>query len=196
MSETALSIKTGEGEKGVELTEMVIGSEPIYSGKVLDLRVDTIRQPDGRVAKREIVAHHGAVCIVPIRDDGMVLLVRQFRLAAGQTLLEVPAGKREGNEEPEACALRELEEETGYRAADLRPLYTAYLAPGYSTELMYAYLATGLTPGQTNPDEDEKLELVEIPMAEIERRVLAGEFADAKTIAALMMAAYLYRSKA
>ncbi len=178
----------------MELTETVIGSEPIYSGKVLDLRVDTIRQPDGRVAKREIVAHHGAVCIVPIRDDGMVLLVRQFRLAAGQPLLEVPAGKREGNEEPEACAMRELEEETGYRAADLRPLYTAYLAPGYSTELMYAYLATGLTPGLTNPDEDEKLELVEIPMAEIESRVFAGEFADAKTIAALMMAACLYRN--
>lgn len=180
----------------MELTETVIGSEPIYSGKVLDLRIDTIRQPDGREAKREIVVHNGAVCIVPVRDDGMVLLVRQFRLAAGQTLLEIPAGKREENEEPQACALRELEEETGYRAAELRPLYTAYLAPGYSTELMYAYLATGLSPGKTNPDEDEKLELVEIPLAEIESRVLAGEFADAKTIAALMVASRLYRTGA
>jgi ADP-ribose pyrophosphatase len=178
----------------MELTETVIGTEPIYSGRVVHLRIDTIRQPDGHVGKREIVAHPGAVCIVPIRDDGMVLLVRQFRLAAGQALLEVPAGTREKDEDPYACALRELEEETGYRAAELRPLYTAYLAPGYSTELMYAYLATGLTLGQTNPDEGEKIELVEIPIAEIEERVLVGEFADAKTIAALLMASRLYHS--
>jgi ADP-ribose pyrophosphatase len=178
----------------MELTETVIGTEPIYSGRVVHLRIDTIRQPDGHVGKREIVAHPGAVCIVPIREDGMVLMVRQFRLAAGQALLEVPAGTREKDEDPYACALRELEEETGYRAADLRPLYTAYLAPGYSTELMYAYMATGLTLGQTNPDEGEKIELVEIPIAEIEGRVLAGEFADAKTIAALLMASRLYHS--
>ncbi|MCW3098597.1 MAG: ADP-ribose pyrophosphatase [Chthonomonadaceae bacterium] len=178
----------------MELTETVIGTEPIYSGRVVNLRIDTIRQPDGHVSKREIVAHPGAVCIVPIREDGMVLLVRQFRLAAGQALLEVPAGTREKGEDPEACAYRELEEETGYRAIALRPLYTAYLAPGYSTELMYAYLATGLTLGQTNPDEGEKIELVEIPIAEIEDRVLAGEFADAKTIAALLMASRLYNS--
>ena len=176
----------------MELTETVIGTEAIYSGKVVHLRVDTIRQPDGHEGKREIVAHPGAVCIVPIRADGMVLLVRQFRLAAGQALLEVPAGTREKDEDPEACALRELEEETGYRTTELRPLFTAYLAPGYSTELMYAYLATNLTAGQINPDEGEKLELVEIPLAEIESRVLAGEFADAKTIAALLMASRLY----
>ncbi len=176
----------------MELTETVIGTEQIYDGKVVHLRVDTIRQPDGHVGKREIVAHPGAVCIVPIRADGMVLLVRQFRLAAGQVLLEVPAGTREKNEEPEACALRELEEETGYRATELRPLYTAYLAPGYSTELMYAYMATNLTLGQTNPDEGENLELVEIPIAEIESRVLAGEFSDAKTIASLLLASRLY----
>ncbi len=176
----------------MELTETVIGTEEIYNGKVVHLRVDTIRQPDGYEAKREVVAHPGAVCIVPIRDDGMVLMVRQFRLPAGQVLLEVPAGTREKNEDPHACALRELEEETGYRASELRPLYTAYLAPGYSTELMYAYMATGLTLGQTNPDEGENLELIEIPITEIESRVLAGEFADAKTIAALLMASRLY----
>ncbi len=172
----------------MELTETVIGSETIYSGKVVHLRVDKVRLPDGHESKREVVAHPGAVCIVPVRDDGMVLLVRQFRLPAGQVLLEVPAGTREKGEDPHACALRELEEETGYRAAELRPLYTAYLAPGYSTELMYAYLATGLTPGQTNFDEGENIELIEIPLTEIESRVLAGEFTDAKTIAALLMA--------
>lgn len=179
----------------MELTETVIGTQEIYKGKVVHLRVDTIRQPDGYESKREIIAHPGAVCVVPIREDGVVLLVRQFRLAAGQALLEVPAGTREGQEDPLACAQRELEEETGYRAAELRPLYTAYLAPGYSSELMYAYMATGLTLGQTNPDEGENLELVEVPVTEIESRVLSGEFADAKTIAALLMACHLYKQQ-
>jgi ADP-ribose pyrophosphatase len=172
----------------MDLTETVIGTQSIYSGRVVNLRIDTIRQADGHEGKREVIAHPGAVCIVPVRDDGMVLLVRQFRLPAGQALLEVPAGTREKGEDPVACAYRELEEETGYRATDLRPLYTAYLAPGYSSELMYAYLATGLTLGHTNPDEGEQIELVEIPIGEIENRVMAGEFADAKTIAALLMA--------
>ena len=180
----------------MELTETVIGTQEIYSGRVVHLRIDTIRQPNGFEGKREIVAHPGAVCVVPIRDDGMVLLVRQLRLAAGQALLEVPAGTREKGEDPRECALRELEEETGYQAADLQPLYTAYLAPGYSTELMYAYMATGLTLGKTNPDEGENVETVEIPITEIESRVLSGEFADAKTIAALLMATRLYKPKA
>jgi len=180
----------------MELTETVIGTQEVYSGRVVHLRIDTIRQPNGFEGKREIVAHPGAVCVVPIRDDGMVLLVRQFRLAAGQALLEVPAGTREKGEDPRECALRELEEETGYQATDLQPLYTAYLAPGYSTELMYAYMATGLTLGKTNPDEGENVETVEIPITEIESRVLSGEFADAKTIAALLMATRLYKPKA
>jgi len=180
----------------MELTETVIGTQEIYSGRVVHLRIDTIRQPNGFEGKREIVAHPGAVCVVPIRDDGMVLMVRQFRLAAGQALLEVPAGTREKGEDPRECALRELEEETGYQAADLQPLYTAYLAPGYSTELMYAYMATGLTLGKTNPDEGENVETVEIPITEVESRVLSGEFADAKTIAALLMATRLYKPKA
>jgi len=180
----------------MELTETVIGTQEIYSGRVVHLRIDTIRQPNGFEGKREIVAHPGAVCVVPIRDDGIVLMVRQFRLAAGQALLEVPAGTREKGEDPRECALRELEEETGYQAADLQPLYTAYLAPGYSTELMYAYMATGLTLGKTNPDEGENVETVEIPITEVESRVLSGEFADAKTIAALLMATRLYKPKA
>jgi len=180
----------------MELTETVIGTQEIYSGRVVHLRIDTIRQPNGVEGKREIVAHPGAVCVVPIRDDGMVLLVRQFRLAAGQALLEVPAGTREKGEDPRECALRELEAETDYQAADLQPLYTAYLAPGYSTELMYAYMATGLTLGKTNPDEGENGETVEIPITEIESRVLSGEVADAKTIAALLLATRLYQPTA
>ena len=172
----------------MELNETVIGSEAIYNGKIVHLRVDTVRLPDGSKAKREVVAHRGAVCIVPVQADGTVLLVRQFRLAAGGVLLEIPAGTLEAGEEPMACAARELEEETGYRAAQIVPLFSAYLAPGYSTELIHAYLATGLTATQTHFDADENLELVALPRAEVERRLLSGEFQDAKTIAALLLA--------
>ncbi len=172
----------------MELIETVIGSEAIYSGKIVHLRVDTVQMPDGKEAKREIIQHNGAVCVVPVREDGTILLVRQFRLAAGGVLLEIPAGKLEAGEEPLGCAARELEEETGYRAETITPLSSFYLAPGYSTEMMYAYLATGLTATKTNFDADENLELVALPFAEVERRLLAGEFQDYKTIAALFHA--------
>lgn len=175
----------------MELNEQVTGSEEIYRGKIVQLRVDRVRLPNGSEAKREIVQHHGAVCIVPVQEDGTVLLVRQFRLAAGKVLLEVPAGTLEPVEAPEACAARELEEETGYRAQELKPLFTAYLAPGYSTELMHGFLATGLMEGNTHTDEDENLELVRVPLTEIEQKVLSGEFQDAKSIAALLTALHV-----
>lgn len=170
------------------MAETVISSEEIYKGRIVHLHVDTVRLANGNEAKREIVSHGGAVCIVPVMEDGTVLLVKQFRLATGKVLLEIPAGTLEKDEDPDACALRELEEETGYKAAHLRPLFTTYLAPGYSTELIHAYLATGLTKTQTHFDEGEDLELVPMPLEEAEQRVLAGELQDAKTIAALLVA--------
>src|SRR5262249_53096608 len=147
-----------------------------------------VRLPDGSESKREIVGHKGAVCIVPVRDDGDILLVKQFRLAAGKVLLEIPAGTRGVGEEPDARAARGLEEQTGSRATHLRPLFSAYLAPGYSTELIHAYLATDLTPSQAHTDADENVELVALPLAEIERRILAGEIQDSKTISAVLVA--------
>ncbi|HLK55658.1 MAG TPA: NUDIX hydrolase [Chthonomonadaceae bacterium] len=172
----------------MELTETVIGTEEVFQGKLIHLRVNTVRLPNGNEAKREVVVHKGAVCIVPVQDDGTVLMIRQFRLAAGRVLFEIPAGTLEIGEEPDACAARELEEETGYTAANLRPLFSAYLAPGYSTELIHAYLATGLTKTHAHTDDDENVELVPIPLADLERRVLAGELQDAKTIAAVLTA--------
>jgi ADP-ribose pyrophosphatase len=171
----------------MELNETVLGSETIYDGRIVHLRVDTVRLPDGRESMREIVGHKGAVCIVPIHDNS-VLMVRQFRLAAGGTLLEIPAGTLEEGEEPDACAARELEEETGYQAGTLRPMFQAYLAPGYSTERIHAYLATDLTPVSAHTDADENVELVSVPIAQIGGRVLNGEFQDAKTIASLLVA--------
>jgi len=176
-----------EMDRKAALVETVISSEEIYQGKVVHLRVDTVRLPNGREAKREIIQHSGAVCIVPIHE-GNVLLIRQFRLAAGKVLLEIPAGMREPGEEPAVSAARELAEETGYRSANLRPLFSSYLAPGYSTELIHAFLATDLTPGNTHMDADENVELVPVPLADIERRILAGEIQDSKTVAAVLFA--------
>jgi ADP-ribose pyrophosphatase len=159
----------------------------------VQLRVDTVQLPDGKEAKREIVGHHGAVCIVPINDAGEVVMVRQFRLAAGGVLLEIPAGTLEPGEEATVCAARELEEETGYRANNLRFLFSSYLAPGYSTELIHAFLATELSQGETNPDDDENVETVAIPLDEIEERILSGELQDAKSISALLLAQRLLK---
>lgn len=173
--------------KTMDLKETVIGSEEIYQGKIVHLRLDQVRLADGSESKREIVGHHGAVCIVAVHQ-GHILLVRQFRLPAGKVLLEIPAGTLEEGEEPAACAARELEEETGYWAGSLKPLFSAYLAPGYSTELIHAYVATNLTPGQAHMDDDVRMELTPLPIAEVERCILAGELEDAKTIASILVA--------
>lgn len=178
-----------------ELGETVLSSEKIYDGKIVHLHVDTVRLSDGKESKREVVSHGGAVCIVPVQEDGTTLLVRQFRLPAGKILLEIPAGTLEKGEEPQACALRELEEEIGYKAANIRLLFACYLAPGYSTEKIHAYIATGLTKTQTHFDEGENLELVTMPLAEAVQRVLAGELEDAKTIAALLVANEVLKQK-
>jgi len=172
----------------VELTERVIGSRDIYQGKIVHLRVDTVELPNGHETKREIVQHRGAVCVVPVRADGVVLMVRQFRLAAGCVLLEIPAGTLEEDEDPADCAARELEEETGFKPGSLQKLFRAFLSPGYSTEAIHAYLATDLTAGAVHLDAGENVQIVEVPLEEIERHIDSGKIEDAKSIAALAMA--------
>lgn len=179
----------------MDLTEIVIGSKEIYNGKVVHLRVDTVRLPDGYESKREIVQHPGAVCIVPVDNKGNILFVRQFRLAAGQVLLELPAGTMEAGEDPDDCAMRELEEETGFIAGKMESLFSAFMAPGYSSELIRFYLATELSQGTANPDEGENLELIEIPITDIEQKVLTGEFKDSKTISGLLVALRLLSNR-
>jgi 8-oxo-dGTP pyrophosphatase MutT (NUDIX family) len=166
----------------------IVRSEYIYRGRVVTLRVDTLRTPDGHELRREIVEHSGAVAIVPILDDKTVLLVRQHRPAVGETLLEIPAGTLEPGEDADACAARELEEEIGYRPGRLRRMFVQYLAPGYSSEKLHAYIADQLVRGTTNPDEDEDIELVPVPLAEVEAMILDGRVRDAKSIAALLVA--------
>jgi ADP-ribose pyrophosphatase len=172
----------------MELTETVIGSQQIFDGKIVHLTVETVRLPNGHETKREIVHHGGAVCVVAVRADGAILMVRQFRLAAGKALLEIPAGTLEAGEDPADCAARELEEETGLKPGKLRFLFSAYLAPGYSTELIHAFLAEDLSQGTIHFDAGENCETIAFPPDELERMILAGEIQDSKSISALLVA--------
>lgn len=171
----------------MQLKEELIESHIIYRGRVVTLRIDTVRLPSGRTARREIVEHRGAVAIVPLLNPETVLLIRQYRQAVGETLLEIPAGTLEPNEPPDLCARRELEEETGHTARRLRKLFSQYLAPGYSQEVLHVYLAEDLTPAAQQLDEDELVELVPTPLREVETMILQGQIKDSKTIAGLLM---------
>ncbi len=147
-------------------TEETLTSKVLYEGKILNCEVWDVRLPNGKTAKREIIRHHGASAVIPVDQDGCVVLVTQFRPAMGKIMLEVPAGLKEENEDPLLCAQRELLEETGYRAAEWRELCTFIPTPGYCTEEVSLYLATGLSQtGSTNLDEDEFVHLVRVPLS-------------------------------
>jgi ADP-ribose pyrophosphatase len=176
----------------MEHQEITLSTQRIHEGRIINLREDVVQLPDGREAKREIVEHKGAVCIVPVLPDGRVVMVRQFRKPTESDLLEVPAGGLEPGENPIECARRELMEECGYQAGKITPLFEAYLAPGYSTELMYGYLAEDLTPCDTDPDEDENLEIEVFTLDELLPMIDEGSLRDAKTISALLC---LYRRR-
>ncbi|MGN6362124.1 MAG: NUDIX domain-containing protein [Thermomicrobiales bacterium] len=169
--------------------EQVTGSEQIYAGKVLTLRVDRVTLPSGRATTREVVEHPGAVAIVPLLPDGRAVLVRQYRHATGETLLEIPAGTRDvPGETPEATAARELGEETGYRATHLTQVLDFYTAPGFCTERMLVYLATGLSRGDQQLMDDEAIAVELVALDDVPALLARGELRDAKTIAGLLAA--------
>ena len=147
---------------------------------------ERITTPAGTVKTRDIVRHPGACVIVPRLDDGRVCLIRNFRIAAGQTLIELPAGTLEPPEPPQVTAERELIEETGYRAARIEPLHTFYLSPGILDERMHLFLATGLTAGPTAREEGEEIENLEVAWDEAIAMIFRGEIQDAKTIVGLL----------
>jgi ADP-ribose pyrophosphatase len=186
------------------LRETVVGSRSIYRGRYLDVRVDEIVTPDGKRSSRDIIGHPGAVAMVALDGEQRVLMVRQFRLAAGRTLLEIPAGTLDRGsdgslEDPDLAAPRELEEETGFRAATWRRLGSFWTAPGFATELMYLYLATELAPADGNrlaPDEDERLELERVPWRDAVAMAERGEIADAKTLVGLFWLARILSAAA
>lgn len=175
----------------MELNETVTDSQRIYEGRVVNLRVDTVTLPNGHAGKREVVEHSGAIAAIPIDSQGRVLLVRQFRLPTGGTLLEVPAGGMEPGEDPAECARRELTEEIGQVPGRLTPLYSAWVAPGYCTEMIYGFLAEELRPMAADADHDEFVEVVPMEMADALAAIGDGRIRDMKTIACLTMAAQI-----
>lgn len=173
--------------------ERTVESKRIYDGRVVSLRVDTVRlEPKGTQALREVVEHAPGVTIVPVDAQGMVILVRQFRTPAQQVLLECPAGTMERGETPEAAAHRELLEETGYRAQRLVRLGAFWMSPGFCTEFMHAFLALGLEPGPAQQEADEDIQLERVSVRRIPDLVRGGQVQDAKSIASLLIAYTLY----
>ena len=168
--------------------ETALTSDLVFDGKLLRLRVDTVRLPDGRQASREVVEHRPAVVVVPIDGEDNVVLVRQFRYAVGESLLEAPAGGVEESETPLECARRELQEETGYLARSLESLGRFWTSPGFCDELMYAYVGRDLVPSALQPDPDEIIQTETVPLSSVVALIRNGEIQDAKTIAALLMA--------
>lgn len=175
----------------MKLDETMIETEKthelIFDGRVLHLYRDEVGLPGGGTSVREYCRHGGAVAIVPLTDDGRVICVRQYRYAIGRFTLEIPAGKLEGKDpDPLEAARRELREETGYTAGRMIPIGDFLSSPAILTENIRLFLARDLIPGPTEFDEDEFLEILEIPLPELVDRILAGEIADAKTMAAVL----------
>ena len=165
--------------------EKTVKKQYIYNGKILNLRCDDAVLPDGKPCKREIVEHPGGAAILCVQD-GKVILVRQYRYAYGEELLEIPAGKLNRGEDPLAAAVREFEEETGLKAEKMTLLFTLYPSPGYCDEKIYIYEADEITAGAQHLDEDEFLSVVRLPVDEAIDMVKRGEIRDSKTIAALL----------
>ena len=194
----------GMGVPDDPLAERLVDSRLLHKGRYLEFRLDTIERADGSRAERDVVRHPGAVAILAIDDDDHVLLVRQYRLPAGRTLLEIPAGTLDVDpvsgvvEDPDLAARRELEEETGHRAGSWERLASFWTAPGFASELMHLYLATDLAPvrdDRLGPDEDERLELHRLPVADAIAAADRGEIADGKSLVALLWLDRLRRER-
>jgi len=166
--------------------ETWVRAETLFDGRILSLRAGEVRLEDGTVVSREVVVHPGGVGILPVLGDAVVL-VRQHRIAVEREVLEIPAGKRDGDETPETCGRRELEEETGYRAGRMVHAGSFYASPGYTSEVYDLFLAFDLERVGQNLEHDERIETVEISLEEAARRVAQNELKDAKTALALRL---------
>lgn len=176
------------------MAEKEIGSRQVFKGRAIRVRVATVRKPDGTETTREIVEHEGVIAAIPIDNEDNVLLVRQYRTPAGRDLLEIPAGGIDPGEDPEATVIRELQEEIGYKPGKLVRLGGFFSAPGYATEYLHVYLATGLTPSRLHAEDTDEIELVKVPLTEVRGLISSGQIEDAKSIAGLLM--YLEYRKA
>jgi ADP-ribose pyrophosphatase len=183
-----------------DLTERVVDTKVLHRGRYLEFRIVTIERPDGTRSTRDIAGHPGAVAILAVDDDDNVLMVRQYRVATGESLVEIPAGTLDVDpetgtvEDHAAAAARELEEETGYRARAWKRIASFWTAPGFATEFMHLYLATNLVVAEADrigPDEDENLELVRLPISKAVEAAERGEVRDAKSLVGLFWLARL-----
>jgi len=172
-----------------ELRERLIRSERAFGGRLIGVQVDEVELADGRRATREVVSHPGAVAVVPMLDGERVVMIRQYRHATGQVLWELPAGTLGAGESPEACARRELAEEVGYEAGELRLLFSTYLSPGYSSELIHVFVARELRETSACGEEDERIEAVEMGLGEAVAMVGRGEVQNAAAICGLLAVA-------
>ena len=169
------------------LKEETLQKETIYEGRNFNLQRRTVKLPTGKKTFREIIDHPGSVAIIPMINEESIILVEQFRNSVEKMLLEVPAGTLNRNEEPEDCAKRELLEETGYQARNLRKLFAGYTTPGYSNEKMHFYLATELTYIGERPEEDENIKTRIMKLDEINKMIEKGEIEDVKTVCSIMI---------
>lgn len=173
-----------------DFTETQVSSKDIFKGFILDVKVDEIRQPDGNIGTRELIRHIGAVCIVPVTDDNKVIMENQYRYPIAQLIQEIPAGKLDAADEDRLeAAKRELREETGYTADEWIDMGLYYPAPAYSDEKITMYLAKGLHKGETDLDDDEFIEVTEIPITELIDDIVSGKITDGKTQVAILKAA-------
>jgi len=170
--------------------EELVERRQVYSGKIVTLNVDTVELPNGGQAGREVVVTRDSVGIAPVTHDGDLVMVRQYRHAGGVELLEIPAGRIDAGESPEDAALRELGEETGYRAPELTKIGGFYLAVGFATEYMHLYEALVEPGGDAHPDDDEFVQVELVPLSRIPRMIKSGEIQDVKTLAALLHLAW------
>jgi ADP-ribose pyrophosphatase len=172
-----------------DLREEQISGELVYQGRILNLEVDRVRLPNGGEASREVVRHKGAVVVLPLHEDRRVEFVRQYRYPMGEVLLELPAGKLDPGEEPAECAGRELAEETGWKPVEIHELGSFFTTPGFTDEVLYAFIATPLEPApDVAQDPDEAIENVTMTVEEALAACRSGEIRDSKTIATLFLA--------
>ncbi len=173
--------------------ERQLSSSQKYSGRVVSLRVDNVEKPGGTTTTREVVEHGDCIAVVPVDQDGNVLLVQQFRYPVGCSLLEVPAGGIDAGEDAIDSVKRELQEEIGYVPATIEKLGGFYSAPGYSTEYLYTYLATDLSPSRLVAEDTDEIEVLRVPLPDIPALIYSGQICDSKSVAALLF--YLTRER-
>ncbi len=180
----------------MEIKEKCVSKSTVYSGLIVNVRLDKAELINGKQVPREVVEHPGGVGIIPIDENGDVTMVRQFRYPFGRELLEIPAGKMEQGEEPLQCAVRELSEETGYMADEMIYLGETYPSPGFCEEILHIYMARGLHSGQMHLDEDEFLKVEKMSVDKLVGMIMNNEIADGKTVIAVLKAkAYLQEER-